>query len=94
MVVKRIEIGIAGREIRTSSFDWVEQLARDLLLRGAVFSRPDGSVKVVAEGEETALRTFVEKLERGNIFGTVENFFVRWHEPSKKMGNFYVLVGA
>ncbi len=94
MVVKRMEIIIAGRSLRFDSFAWVEKLAQDLYLRGAVFARNDGSIKVTAEGEEFALQEFANKIERGNMFGLIENFSVKWFEPNRSMGNFHVLVGS
>src|SRR3989344_1046274 len=89
---KRIEIGIAGRGLDKHSFGCIERLATELSLRGACFTRPDGSIRVTAEGEESALAELARKIERGNMFGTVENFFIRW-EPADNRG-FRVLVGC
>ena len=89
---RRLEIGIAGRELKKSSFAWIERLASELDLKGACFTRPDGSIRVTAEGEEPALQEFARKIERGNMFGTVENFFIRW-EPADNR-SFRVLVGC
>lgn len=89
---KRIEIGIAGRALERNSFAWVESLAIALNLRGAVFTRPDGSIRVTAEGEELALAELARKIERGNMFGTVENFFIKWETAENR--SFRVLAGA
>jgi len=89
---RRVEIGIAGRILNRNSFDWIERLATELGIRGACFTRPDGSIRVTAEGEETALREFADKIEKGSLFDRVENFFIRW-EPADNRG-FRVLVGA
>jgi acylphosphatase len=42
----------------------IELIGRDLGLRGVVFNAPDGSVKVVAEGEESAFDVFLDDLKR------------------------------
>lgn len=42
----------------------IELIGKDLGLHGIVFNAPDGSVKVVAEGEETALDVFFDDLKR------------------------------
>ena len=89
---RRVEIGIAGRILNRNSFDWIERLATELGIQGACFTRPDGSIRVTAEGEEAALSEFARKIEKGNMFGTVENFFIRW-EPADNKG-FRVLAGA
>jgi acylphosphatase len=92
-MVKRVEIGIAGRGLSRGSFAWVEKIANNLNLKGAVFSRPDGSIRVTAEGEEASLQKFANEIEHGGMFGGVENFFVRWQDASQNRGNFHVLAG-
>ena len=87
-----IEIGIGGRALNKDSFSWIERIATELEIRGAVFTRPDGSIRVPAEGEEPALQEFARKIEKGNMFGTVENFFIKW-EAAENRG-FRVLVGC
>ena len=89
---RRIEIGIAGRGLDKNSFGWIEELASRLGIVGACFTRPDGSIRVSAEGEESVLQEFAHKIERGCMFGTVENFFVKW-EPAENR-SFRVLVGC
>lgn len=42
----------------------IEHIGRDLGLHGFVFNDPDGSVKVVAEGEERTLDEFIDELKR------------------------------
>lgn len=92
-MIRKVEIGIAGRALRSDSFAWIERLATHFRIRGAVFTRPDGSVRVSAEGEEQTLHEFARRIEESRIFGTVENFFVEWREPSRN-SNFQVLVGC
>ncbi|MFA6520136.1 MAG: acylphosphatase [Candidatus Paceibacterota bacterium] len=91
-MIKHIEIGIAGRGFSSHSLPWVEKLAAQLFITGAVFSRPDGSIRITAEGEEGVLEQFAKKIEDGRIFSSTENFFVKWSEPQKR--NFYVLAGC
>lgn len=42
----------------------IELIGRDLGLHGVVFNAPDGSVKVVAEGEESVFDVFLDDLKR------------------------------
>ncbi|OGJ03387.1 hypothetical protein A3G06_01515, partial [Candidatus Nomurabacteria bacterium RIFCSPLOWO2_12_FULL_46_14] len=81
MQKQRLEIGIAGRIFNRNSFSWLEQLALGLNLEGAVFSRPDGSIRVTAEGQTVALELFASKVKKAEVFTRIENFFIRW-EPA------------
>jgi len=49
---KHIEGGISGRILGHNSLVWIKDLAIKLGLKGAVFTKHDGSIKVMAEGEE------------------------------------------
>ena len=51
-MVKHIESGMSGRMMGFNSLSWIRDVAMKLEIKGAVFTRPDGSIKVVAEGEE------------------------------------------
>ena len=42
----------------------IELIGKDLGLHGIVFNAPDGSVKVVAEGEESVIDVFFDDLKR------------------------------
>ncbi len=48
------------------------QAARELGLSGFVRNQPDGSVEVLAEGDDEALVTFEARLREGPSFGHVE----------------------
>ncbi len=61
--------------------DFVQRSARKLGLIGTVQNMPDGSVRVVAEGEEEKLNELFELIKRGPIFARVEHVEVFWSEP-------------
>lgn len=60
-MIKKIEIGIAGRGLNKSSFSWIEGLATRLLIKISVLTRSDGSIRVMAEGEEQDLEVLAKK---------------------------------
>jgi acylphosphatase len=47
---------------------------------GTVENLPDGSVKVIAQGEEEILNRFLEKLKRGPLLSKVEDIKIDWSD--------------
>lgn len=69
--------------------------AKKLGLVGTVCNLPDGSVEVVAEGEEENLLLFIEKLKRGPFFAHVADLEVIWApEALGKFDTFYIIDAA
>lgn len=90
-MIKRIESGISGRALHWDYLSRVKNSAFHLGLKGVVFKRNDGSIKVIAEGEDQNLLKFTANLEKGGVFSSTENFYVKWHEPSRDLGEFYLI---
>ncbi len=90
-MLKHVESGIAGKGLGFHYLQRVRSLALKFPIKGIVFTKPDGSIKVVAEGEERDLMEFARKLERESNTGSVENFYVKWSEPNKDLESFYVV---
>ena len=88
-MIKCIESGIAGRGLGVSYPPYIKDLATRLDLKGAVLTKSDGSLKIVAEGDEQKLLAFVEEIRKGSFLSTIENFYVNWSEPKHGMGTFY-----
>ena len=91
---KRIEC-VVGIERSESNFMLhIYENARMHGLTGEVFTRDDGSIKIIAEGEEEALEKFAKKMQRGHslfgMFTTVDNFFVKWEEPTGEFNEFSI----
>ncbi len=88
---KRIESGTSGKFLGADYVLWVKDKARYFAINGIVSLQADGSIKVIAEGEEHDLNRFVEKLRRGSFFSHIENFYVKWHEPRGEFKDFFIL---
>jgi len=67
------------------------RVARVLGLKGSVANLPDGSVEVVAEGEEGTVRALVDRLREGPPASRVERLDVRNDEVEGKMAGFEIV---
>ncbi len=70
--------------------DFAQRKARGLRLAGTVQNLKDGSVAVVAEGEEEALKKFVTLLHKGSLFAKVEEAETKWIEASGGFKDFVI----
>ena len=66
------------------------EIARDHDMTGYVQNMLDGSVKVVAEGEETDLLRFLDAVRASHVFRYVTRENVSWHPPTDDMGSFSI----
>ncbi|MCX6751901.1 MAG: acylphosphatase [Candidatus Nomurabacteria bacterium] len=90
-MIKRIESGIAGKGLGYDYLSNIKGLATKLELRGVVFTKNDGSIKVVAEGENENLIKFTKKLERNFFFSPIENFYAIWHDSTGEFKDFSII---
>jgi acylphosphatase len=75
---KRLEAVVRG-VVQGVGFRWhTRQVGRRLNLTGYVRNRYDGTVEVVAEGSEQALREFLSYLQTGPSAAVVQSVDVRW----------------
>ena len=75
---KRLEAVVYG-VVQGVGFRWhTRQVGRRLNLKGYVRNRYDGTVEVVAEGSEQALREFLYYLEAGPSAAVVHGVDVKW----------------
>jgi len=89
--MKRLELTVHGLVQGISYRAFVERAARERYLFGRVQNLPDGSVRVVAEGEEGALRAFLAQLKEGYRFAKVEKIDEQWTEAVGSFSNFEIL---
>lgn len=68
---------VQGVGFRFFAADWAERLG----LGGYARNLPDGSLEIVAEGEEEAVRHFLEVMRRGPRSARVEGMEVSWETP-------------
>jgi acylphosphatase len=75
--------------------DFVQRKARSLSISGSVKNQTDGSVEVVAQGEEENLRKLLELLYKGPILtrmiNHVDNIKIEWSEPTQNFNDFKII---
>ncbi len=85
---------MSGKNLDHEYMLWINDNANRLGLKGITFFKSDGSIKVIAEGEEKYLDIFMSKLKRGPylfpLFSPVENFSITWQEPKNDFADFSI----
>ena len=88
---KRIECHIEGRVQMVMYRDFAVRKATALGVVGTVQNMPDGSVLLNAEGEESFINLYIEKLKRGSVLSHVEHVEVLWSEPHGQWSDFRIV---
>lgn len=93
-MIRCIESTMWGKNLNYNYLLWICDHAINLGLKGITFFKNDGSIKVIAEGDERNLLFFIKKLRRGRfflpLFSPVENFSIQWHEPRNEFEGFSI----
>lgn len=88
---KRLECKIEGRVQMVMFRDFTQRNATKLGLMGTVQNMEDGSVFVVAEGDECALQKFLKLLQKGSLFSKVKSIKDIWMEPAGEFSSFNIV---
>ena len=90
-MLRQIECVISGRVQGMMYRDFSRRKARGLGLVGTVENLPDGTVKVVAQGDESDLRIFIEHLKRGSMFSRVDAVDEKWSDAPQAFSDFQIV---
>ena len=88
--MKQLKLNIQGKVQGVLFREFTNRIARKLGLKGYVRNLRDGSVEVVAEGEEKELNFLIAECKKGPFMAHVENIDIDWREPESEFDNFYV----
>ncbi len=77
--MERIEAIVSGRVQMVMYRDFAQRKARGLRIQGEVTNLPDGTVRVIAEGEREGLDRYIQKLRKGPLLADVTDVAVAWH---------------
>lgn len=87
---RRIEIKITGR-VQGVFFRQAAKMVADTLgLTGWARNEPDGSVRIVAEGEEEKLQKLAEWCRTGTEYSKIKNVEIEWGETAGRFSLFDV----
>ena len=90
-MLKHFEATITGRVQLVMFRDFAQRKARKLGIVGTVKNLKDGSVLVVAEGEESRLNEFISLLNKGSVLSKVKDVKVTWGEPLGTFSDFLIV---
>ncbi|MBI5537882.1 MAG: acylphosphatase [Deltaproteobacteria bacterium] len=78
MALKQVHLVVRGRVQGVFFRASAQREARTLGVTGFAKNRPDGTVELVAEGDEEVLRDFIGWTNHGPSAARVDNVDVRW----------------
>jgi acylphosphatase len=90
MSTKRVQIIVRGRVTGTFFRAATQREARRLGITGWVKNRADGSVELVAEGEEEAIKEIIAWAHHGPSAARVDNVDVRWRGYTGEFSDFCI----
>ena len=87
---KRLSAIVTGRVQMVMYRDFTRRKAAHLGIAGHVMNHDDGSVHVVAEGEEMVLQEFLASLNKGSLFAQVDEVHASWDAPINEFSLFEI----
>jgi acylphosphatase len=91
MSLKQVQLIVRGRVQGVFFRASTQREARRLGLTGWVKNRTDGSVEILAEGEEDGLKDLIAWANRGPSASRVERVDVRWRGFSGEFADFRIV---
>jgi len=90
MGLKRIQLVVRGRVQGVFFRASAQREARQLGLTGWVKNRNDGSVEIVAEGEEDHVKDFLAWAQQGPSTARVDKVDTKWRSYTGEFPNFKI----
>ena len=90
MSKKQVILKIYGRVQGVFFRDSLRKKARQLGLTGWVSNESNGTVKVVAEGEEGKLEELIKWCYNGPVIARVEKINIKWQEAAGQFEGFEI----
>ena len=84
-MIKHIESGIGGKGLGFPFLKEIKNIALKFQIKGIVFTKPDGSIKIIAEGIFGVLKTFIRRMYHhvtmAKLESVVREFCCRFSHP-------------
>ena len=91
MALKQVQLFVRGRVQGVYFRASTQREARRLGLTGWVKNRPDGSVEIVAEGEEVSIRELYGWAQKGPSAARVDRVETRWRSYTGEFPDFRIV---
>ena len=91
MATKRVQVIVHGRVTGAFFRAATQREARRLGVSGWVKNRPDGTVELVAEGEEESVKEIVSWAHRGPSAARVDRIEIRWRGYTGEFSDFSII---
>lgn len=88
---KTAEILVFGRVQAVGYRLFAKRCAADFNVTGFAQNLSDGTVKVVASGDEASLALFIEKLQEGPRWAIVKDVKVNWRNENRIYDKFVII---
>lgn len=88
---KEIRCTVTGRVQLVMFRDFAQRKARSLGITGTVQNMSDGSVQVLAQGEESVIIQYLALLHKGSVLSRVDKIVVAWTPPTFSFSGFEIL---
>lgn len=89
-MIRQVHLNITGFVQGVFFRSSAQNAARKLQLVGFVQNLADGSVELVAEGEETLLNRLIDWSRKGPPGARVDNVSISWKDVEKKFNGFSI----
>ena len=90
MKQREIFCRITGRVQMVMYRDYAARHAHSLGITGWVHNESDGSVSLLAQGEEEALVRLLKSLRKGPLLARVREVSILWREPTEVFEGFQI----
>ncbi|MGQ9617881.1 MAG: acylphosphatase [Candidatus Aminicenantia bacterium] len=87
---KRFHLIVSGRVQGVFFRDFTRRQAYNFNVKGWVRNLTDGSVEIVAEGEEEDLLKFLEEVKKGPPLAIVEDVDIEWMDYREEFSDFRI----
>lgn len=91
-MIERIECRISTENSSPDYLLWIARTAKNFNLKGIVFNNDDGSIGLVAEGDDEVLTKFSKQIKDAHPFPLtiIDNFFMKWHKATGEYNDFFI----
>ncbi len=90
MSQKRVQAFFWGRVQGVGFRATTDRLAEEFVVTGVIKNLPDGRVQLIAEGEESELEKFLQKIRKSFLSRYIEGVEVHWLEASLEFQKFAI----